>query len=378
LKAKSLALGFVACFACAHVYSQSLISMYGVVDTGIEYVSHIGPMKNNVFRMPGITGSVPSLWGFIGKEDLGGGYQAVFTLESGFDVRSGSIDQGGRLFGRQAFVGIAGPYGRVTLGRQYTALYYALLANDIIGPSIYSIGSLDAYVPNARSDNTVAYLLNAGEWTFAGTYSFGRDSTGTGNSPGQGTCAGQNSGAYVQCKQWSAIAKYSGNYFGVAVAYDAQRGGPGAAANFFDGIAPLPITSSADYDAHLLVSGYARFANVQVSSGWLQRHVRIENGSPSFIGSDLWYLGASWTLRHDIILASEFYRIVNADQDARASLLTGRATYLLSKRSAVYVQVGYLGNSKHAAYSVSAGGGGTTPAPGVNQTGAMIGVRHSF
>jgi predicted porin len=53
-----------------------------------------------------------------------------------------------------------------------------------------------------------------------------------------------------------------------------------------------------------------------------------------------------------------------------------RATYLLSVRTAVYAQVAFLQNSRNAAYAVSAAGG--TPARGMNQAAAMLGMRHSF
>jgi predicted porin len=368
----------VAMLACTPAFSQSSIMMYGVLDTGVEYVSNVGPSREGVFRVPSITGSVPSRWGITGKEDLANEYQALFTLESGFDIRSGALEQGGRLFGRQAWIGLSGPYGRISFGRQYTAIYYALLEYDVIGPSINSIGSLDAYIPNARSDNSVAYLFNTGGFTAAGTYSFGRDSAGAGNSPGQGTCAGQNPVSPVQCRQWSAIAKYTGTDAGVAIAYDEQRGGPGAAASFFDGVTPLPITSGTDVDARFLASGYARMRDFTVSGGWLDRRVRVTGAAQTTIRSDLWYLGTSYLIHNTVVLASEFYRIVNALQDARASLLTARATYLLSKQSAVYGQVGYLTNSRHAAYTVSTGGGGTTPPFGVAQVGIMLGIRHYF
>ncbi len=55
-----------------------------------------------------------------------------------------------------------------------------------------------------------------------------------------------------------------------------------------------------------------------------------------------------------------------------------RGTYFLSKQTAVYLQGAYLANSAHAAFSVSAGGGGTTPSPGQGQLGVMAGVRHMF
>lgn len=57
---------------------------------------------------------------------LSGGYKAVFTLESGFNLNNGTLGQGGRLFGRKAFVGISTPYGTVTLGRHQN-LHYELM-----------------------------------------------------------------------------------------------------------------------------------------------------------------------------------------------------------------------------------------------------------
>ena len=39
------------------------------------------------------------------------------------------------------------------------------------------------------------------------------------------------------------MIKYDATSFGFATAYDEQRGGPNAAANFFDGVAPFPLTS---------------------------------------------------------------------------------------------------------------------------------------
>ncbi|CAH0447293.1 hypothetical protein LMG10661_03359 [Ralstonia syzygii subsp. syzygii] len=95
------------------------VTLYGLVDTGIEYVSHANSSGNGLVRMPSITGTLPSRWGLRGAEDLGGGIQAVFTLESGFNTDTGTSGQGGRLFGRQAWVGLAGGYGTLTLGRQY-------------------------------------------------------------------------------------------------------------------------------------------------------------------------------------------------------------------------------------------------------------------
>ncbi len=68
----------------APVYAQSSVTLYGIIDTGVEYVSHANAAGDGVFRMPAITGSLPSRWGLRGVEDLGGGLKALFTLENGF------------------------------------------------------------------------------------------------------------------------------------------------------------------------------------------------------------------------------------------------------------------------------------------------------
>jgi predicted porin len=68
-----------------------------------------------------------------GREALGGGTAAVYTVEAGILNDTGVSDQNGRLFGRQAFVGLEGPLGRVTLGRQYNLVYETLA--DVGDPS---------------------------------------------------------------------------------------------------------------------------------------------------------------------------------------------------------------------------------------------------
>lgn len=370
------AAAIACCSGAAH--AETAVTIYGTIDTGIEYVSHANASGSALVRMPSITGSIPSRWGLNGREDLGGGYQAVFTLEGGFNSDQGTQGQGGRLFGRQAWTGIASPYGTVSFGRQYTTTFSTLLANDVLGPSIYGIAALDPYIPNGRSDNSVAYLGTFGGLTVGATYSFGRDAAGTGNSPGQGTCAGELPGQPSTCRQWSAMVRYDTPNAGVAVSYDEQRGGTGAAANFFDGMAPTPITSAGDRDARWLVNGSLRFHPFKLVAGWVGRRVDFASQATPDVHTDLFYVGASHFVTPALSLSAEIYRIVNSQHDTRATLSSLQAMYYFSKRNAVYLQLAYLANSARAAYSVSSGGGGTTPAPGVGQTGAMVGLRTTF
>jgi predicted porin len=362
----------------ASAFAQSSVTLYGIIDTGVEYVSHANAAGDNVIRMPGITGELPSRWGLRGVEDLGGGLKANFQLESGFNPRAGDMGQGGRLFGRQAWVGLQGPWGAVSFGRQYTMTFWGLADSDILGPDIYGTPSLDAYLANARSDNTVAYKGTFHGLTLGATYSFGRDSAGTGNSPGQGTCAGQTAGHFTQCRQWSAMVKYDLRGFGVSAAYDEQRGGAGAAANFFNGVTPFALTGEGDKDSRMLVSGYGTFGPLKVGAGWVGRHVETVSPAIPDVRSNLFFAGASYQVTPTVLVDGEAMRMINREQDTRATMATLRGTYLLSKATAVYLQSSYVWNSAHARYSVSSGGGGTTPAAGAGQLGVMAGVRHLF
>ncbi|MGF6478100.1 porin [Paraburkholderia sp. JPY419] len=366
------------CALSAGASAQSSVTLYGIVDTGIEYVSHANAKGDSVVRMPSVTGEFPSRWGLRGNEDLGGGYSAVFTLESGFNLRDGSSGQGGRLFGRQAFIGVKSPYGTLAFGRQYTMTYLAVQGADIIGPDIYGMGSLDAYVPNARTDNSITYLGSYKGFTLGVGYSFGRDAAGTGNSPGQGTCTGSVPGHATECRDWSAMLKYDSQYFGAAASYEEQRGGATAAANFFDGVAPTPLINAADKDARTQLSAYAQYAGAKIGAGWIGRRVVTQSPAVPNIRSDLFFLGASYMVTPAFLLDGEVFRIINSDHDTRATMGTLRTTYLLSKRSSVYAQAAYLANSAKARYSVSGGGGGTTPGAGMGQTGVMVGIKHMF
>lgn len=99
------------------------VSAYGVVDIGVER-SRMNPGPRALRLTSGLQWS--SRLGLKGSEDLGGGWAALFRLESGFDASTGEFEQGGRAFGRQAWVGLQGPAATFRAGRQYTALIIAL------------------------------------------------------------------------------------------------------------------------------------------------------------------------------------------------------------------------------------------------------------
>jgi len=116
MKKSLLALAVTSAFA-APAFAQNSVTLYGVIDIGIDYVNNAG--GHAAWKMQdGIVQG--SRWGLKGSEDLGGGTKAIFQLENGFHPTTGGLGQGGREFGRQAYVGLTNDqFGTLTLGRQY-------------------------------------------------------------------------------------------------------------------------------------------------------------------------------------------------------------------------------------------------------------------
>ncbi|MCL9850860.1 porin [Ralstonia solanacearum P673] len=346
--------------------SAQSVTLYGVVDTGVEYVNRIGTAGSSVVRMPNLSGTVPSRWGLRGTEDLGGGTKTLFALESGFATDTGTSNQGGRLFGRQAWVGLSNDsWGQLSLGRQYTMLFWATLDTDLLGPNAYGFSSLDSYLPNARADNAIAYKGKFGGLTVGATYSFGRDTVNAGPSPSGTNCAGENPADSLACREWSAMLMYETGRWGVSAAYDSLRGGPGAFAG---------LTSSSLKDDRLALGGYALFDNARIGLGWIGRR----NGALVTPRSDLFYAGAAYDVTTALTVAGEVFHLRYHNSANKAWLGAVRASYALSKRSSVYATVGYLANGGSLALSVSGAATGASPAAGGSQLGAMAGIKHVF
>lgn len=367
LKLKQVAAAMTVACSVGAVQAQTQapgVTIYGVVDTGLEYLTNVDAAGNSQTRMPSLTGLVPSRLGFRGNEDLGDGLSAVFTLESGILVDTGALGQGGRLFGRQAFVGLSSrELGMLTFGRLYT-MTAAALQTDTIGPSLYALASLDSYLANARADNALGYLGRFGGLTVGATYSFGRDTAGVPGVPNPGAtlCPGESATGSKACKEWSALLKYDTSSWGAAASYDELSGGPGET---------LGLVSSSFKDKRALVNGWAKFGDLRVNAGVVNRR----RNTATDLKSNLWFIGGSYPVMPRLTLAAEFHRLDMKGSSNDTDLLVLRSVYNLSKRSAVYAMLGIGKNAGTAARSVSAGG---TVGAGMNQTGLMAGISHSF
>ncbi len=181
----TLSLALIGATGAAH--AQSSVTLYGIIDDSITYVNHADG-SHNLWALGNSSGGdlSGSRWGLKGQEDLGGGLAAIFQLENGFNPATGSLGQGGREFGRQAYVGLqSNQYGTITLGRQYDAvvdLVQPLTEDDTFGSIFATPGDVDNYDNSSRTSNAIRYLSPSfGGFQIEGMYAFGGVAGSTGS-----------------------------------------------------------------------------------------------------------------------------------------------------------------------------------------------------
>ncbi|MXN79437.1 porin [Burkholderia sp. 4701] len=358
-------LGAFATHACA----QSSVTLYGLISAGVGFATNQG--GKNAWQALSGTNQNPR-WGLKGKEDLGQGLSAIFQLENGFNVMTGNAAQNGRMFGRQAYVGLADrTYGTLTFGRQYDAIH------DYIGPVIIAsngvnIGDNDNGYNDIRVQNSVKYVSPA----FYGlklTAQYGlSNATGFADNNAYSFGIGYERGPL----RWSAVyAQYNHPY---------SRTNPdGAIAN--DYASPLLIFSKSATSPSVFASrqriagtggfytiGHAQFAAMftDVRYDYLDNsHLHLQN-----IGVNVVYtmtpqlfLGAAYGFtngKYDVIDKRPKWHQVNLQAD-----------YFLSKRTDVALTViaqQAAGDADHAQIFAYARSTGT------RQMTATLGVRHVF
>ncbi len=334
--------------------TASGVTLYGLADIGIEAINHVPGNSaggNTAVRMN--AGNLSgSRWGLRGTEDLGNGLKAIFTLESGFDLDTGMSAQGGRLFGRQAYAGLQGNFGAVTLGRQQTALYDLFGAYDPMGANPrYSLAAVDSAF-NGRADNAIKYTGKFGGLTAIGFYSFGRDNNG------------EVPGAPKVARNYGLGFAYAAGNLSIGTAYDQYQG------------ATVALQDRSAKRAAIGAS-YA-FGDAKVFGGfrWL-RDDGTASTTATITRTNVYWLGGQYRVMPALVLTGAAYYTDNRNSSADPWLFVLSADYAFSKRTDVYLNIGYAKNKNGSTQGLS-GSGSTFVAAGENQTGATIGLRHRF
>ena len=182
MKKSHLALCLLAAFAGTAAAQN--VTLFGLLDVNITHatagdnsnaVSPTNPTgsgkpSSRTAMEDGTTNGLNgSRWGIRMAEDLGAGWLVGGVLESGFDVSQGSSFQGGRLFGRQAYLFLdSKTLGNLRLGRQYVLSDSLLGYGAPFGTGMGLLGNPSTSVNNngrnvatmlnpSRADNVVQY-----------------------------------------------------------------------------------------------------------------------------------------------------------------------------------------------------------------------------
>jgi len=396
MKKSLLALAVLGAFAGA-AQAQSSVTIYGIVDTGITYTSKA--QTTNTPTQTGInTGSKfavnsgviqGSRIGFKGVEDLGGGLNAVFQLETGFNNDNGALngqDPGAtNLFRRKSVVGLAGGFGSVLLGRQtdWADTISAYTAVNDFGGVTQNSGSNLNRLQGVRTNNSVSYTTNnLGGFTGNLMYGFGE-------TAGK-TSAGQSFGLG---------GKYDNGPLGLGINYYQSKQGPtpsdtsllanAAALSTVTGAANAGATAAKVLN---LVASY-QFGPARVYGNWSRVKQDLNTATATGLTaptrntaatlglskkSDQFELGTAYSLTPSLkLLAAVEYTTATFDGLNGKGKLTQYnlgTDYWLSKRTDLYAFVSNL----RAKDMKNPGVVGDTTGNDASQTAVTVGIRHKF
>ncbi|MEO8653716.1 MAG: porin [Ramlibacter sp.] len=355
MKKSLIALAVLA--AAGTASAQSSVTLFGIVDATIQRVKNSdGP---SVTRLTN-SGYNSSRLGFRGTEDLGGGLSASFWLEMGLtndngtggatntnNQSTGSTGGAtGLVFNRRSTVSLAGNWGELRLGRDYTPQFWNLTVFDPFGTNgagtTQTLNSIITGSTAVRASNSIGYFLPGNLGGFYGQYQhyLGENPSGL---PNDGTGDGFRVG-------------FANGPFNVAAAMSQTKN-------------------------HLATGADAKIKQNNVGGQW-------DFGIAKAIGHYSWDSvgntdGRGWLLgglfpigAGEIRLAYSEYKVKLGSQPKSSKWALGYV-HNLSKRTAVYATWADVKNKNGAAASAVPGAAG---APGVNKKSDAfdLGIRHSF
>jgi predicted porin len=366
--------------AASGAKAQSSVTLYGTIDNAMAYYNNVG--HGSVLQLQG--GDLDSnLWGLKGTEDLGGGLKAVFDLENGVDINTGALEQAGREFNRQAYVGLASDsLGTLAFGRQFdpTVDLVQPITADGYGPAFTTPGDADNNDDSIRVSNAIKYAspIYAG-FQYELFYALG------------GVAGNTTSG-----QSYSAAALYGNGGFNLAAGYLFAKNDGAGGAGTADPIQNNSVTPL--YDSVALV-GSRQIVQIatQYVIGSLTANVRYSNAQykpyvsfGAFGRTENFNIGAASLAYQatpaELLAIGYTYTKSSGAASATYNSVAASSQYSVSKRTTLYATAGYT----HASGSTfSSDGTAIVPAGGTvgnltsssstpNQVALMVGVLHKF
>lgn len=370
--AKTLcALALMGAFSAQAQAQTSSVTIYGRVVAGVDFLTNAGTNGTGTRWSAANNQWGTSMIGFKGTEDLGGGTNAFFLLESGFNSTKGAFNgsdtsNGTALFNRRSYVGLSSASaGSVKFGKNL------FINNDI--------WYLD---PTGQQAIGTASLVNGRNWPGAsniieynspdmGGFTVGLQ-TSLGEKPGSFNGGVTNAGTSDGRKDGISLA-YQKNGLELRVIYDTVRDANG---NYSD----IWVHSK-----ELIVGGTYKFDKLKMFVGWENlRAADAVSGAPD--RANQYWIGANYDVTPQFQLVGGWFH-VNANNASVSSTGVGNGggtanmymagvNYFLSKRTLLYVDVGTVRNGTGASHQLE--NGGNLGVSGLKQTGGYFGIAHSF
>lgn len=365
--AAAAALGVVA---SPMAFAQSSVTLYGVLDTYVGYQHASVGGKSTSLTLLGSNGLSTNRYGFRGTEDLGGGIKANFDLEGGFDVATGAQQNSFSTFDRQAWVGLSGPMGEFRMGRQETAMWFYSGNMDAFGAATYGSGYNNFAQWLARVNNDIAYFFPK----FLNT----------------------------QVELHYAVGGIAGNFAGgsvVQAGVQTQQGPIYFAAAYLDAASIDNTNRVKQY----MAGGNYNYGRGKVYLGFFRTNDVISANTGNALASpggkfnpttgavtdtpgqyhNTYSISADYHITPALTAGAGFSYIKDGSSlGNNADQFSVIATYSLSKRTVIYAVASRLNNFGKAQFKMgdAATTTGTflTPDAGKPETGAQIGIRHSF
>lgn len=346
----------LAVLATAGVASaQSSVTLFGIVDATLAVGNGSGVGSSDKTQITN-SGYNSSRLGFRGTEDLGGGMSASFWLEATVNndngtggatntnnQATGGSAGNGMTFNRRSTVSLAGGWGEVRLGRDYSPQFWNLTVFDPFGTNgvgtTQTLNSSRGGPVTVRASNSMGYFLPK----LGGFYGQVQYYLGENNQTGAAT-EDDGKGAGLRFG-------YAAGPFNVALAFSSTNYATGD-------IKTTNLGGQYDFGVAKVMAHYNR-DRVSAPASVTQTGYLIGGLIP---------MGAG-----EIRLAYS-----RSKSDAAVSARTNKYAigyvHNLSKRTALYTTFARVSNSGGAAQALN----GAVTAANDKSTGYDFGIRHSF
>ncbi len=371
MKKTLLAVAVAAALPAAAFAQSTNVTLYGIADAGVGFVDTDARGADAAMVVESGYQSTSRL-GIRGTEDLGSGLKATFNIEAGVKYDTGASDSSG-FWQRRAVVGLAGGFGEIRFGRDYTPAFSAAGTTDVMGYGL--LGNWLTFTAqggiNTRVSNGVHYTGSFSGVTIRAMYATGETNDAT---------SGAMSGNKDIDDAWGLSGVWAGGPLTVQGYYQEINGGT---LNGGGGV----FNSSANGDSVKqmgLGAGY-NFGGFRLT---LTYGIADADGNATLttMGGDKLQglgLGAGIKLGTGELLAQVIQLKVdnpaNGLKDPKGTSFGLAYVHPLSKRTNLYATYGMMRNNDNAQFAVLASDNrASAGALGADPQGVAIGIRHLF